>query len=74
MTTPSPYRRTLLICLAEILALAAIATFPALLPRFRGLWQLSNTEAGWISAAYFAGYMLFVPVLAGITDRVDARK
>jgi MFS family permease len=74
MPAASPYRRTLLICLAEILALAAIATFPALLPEFRGLWRLSNTQAGWISAAYFAGYMLFVPVLAGITDRVDARK
>ena len=74
MRSPSPYRHTLLLCLAEILALSAIATFPALLPEFRGLWDLSNTEAGWISAAYFGGYMLFVPTLAGMTDRVDARK
>ena len=74
MLSASPYRHTLLLCLAEILALAAIATFPALLPEFRALWGLSNTEAGWISASYFGGYMLFVPVLVGITDRIDARK
>ncbi len=74
MAPASPYRHTLVLCLAEILALAAVATFPALLPKFRKIWELSNTEAGWISAAYFGGYMLFVPALAGITDRVDARK
>lgn len=74
MPPPSPYHHTLLLCLAEILALAAIATFPALLPTFREVWQLTNTEAGWISAAYFGGYMLSVPFLAGVTDRIDARK
>lgn len=35
---------------------------------------MSHTEAGWISAAYYAGYMILVPILAGITDRMDARK
>jgi len=74
MPAASPYRTTFLLCLAEILALAAISTFPALLPNFRDLWALSNTEAGWISAAYFGGYMLSVPLLAGVTDRFDARK
>ena len=74
MSPAAPYRHTLLMCMVEILALASIATFPALLPNFRTLWGLSNTEAGWISAAYFGGYMLFVPVLAGVTDRIDARK
>jgi len=37
-------------------------------------WQLSHTQAGWISVAYYAGYMVLVPVLASITDRIDARK
>lgn len=74
MLSASPYRLTLFLCLAEILALAAIATFPALLPNFRELWTLSNTEAGWVSAAYFGGYMLSVPFLTGVTDRFDARK
>ena len=34
---------------------------------------MSNTESGWISSAYFAGYMLAVPVLGSLTDRIDAR-
>ncbi len=74
MSKTSPYRLTLLVCLAEIFGLASIAVFPALLPTFLTEWRLSHTEAGWISAAYYAGYMILVPVLAGITDRMDARK
>jgi len=72
---PNPaYRHTLTICLAEIFGLSSIAAFPALLPTFKSLWQLTNTALGSISAAYYAGYMIFVPVLAGVTDRIDARK
>ena len=74
MKTTSPYRLTVLVCLAEIFGLASIAVFPALLPTFMTEWHLSHTEAGWISAAYYAGYMVLVPVLTGITDRLDARK
>jgi len=74
MAEKSPYRLTLLVCLAEVFSLASIAAFPALLPTFQAEWNLSNTAAGWISAAYFAGYMILVPVLSGITDRVDARR
>src|SRR5210317_1603072 len=74
MRSASPYRLTLVVCLAEIFGLASIAVFPALLPTFQTEWRLSHTEAGWISAAYYAGYMILVPVLAGITDRMDARK
>jgi MFS family permease len=74
MEQTSPYRLTLLVCLAEIFGLASIAAFPALLPTFQVEWHLSNTAAGWISAAYYAGYMVLVPVLASITDRIDARK
>jgi MFS family permease len=74
MVQNSPYRLTLLVCLAEIFGLASIAVFPALLPTFQAEWKLSNTAAGWISAAYYAGYMILVPVLTSITDRVDARR
>jgi MFS family permease len=65
---------TIILCLVEILGLATFATFPALLPTFLAQWKLSNTEAGWISAVYYAGYMVAVPVLVGLTDRIDARK
>lgn len=74
MVQSSPYRLTLLVCLAEIFGLASIAVFPALLPTFQTEWSLSNTAAGWISAAYYAGYMILVPALSSITDRVDARR
>jgi MFS family permease len=62
------------ICLAQ--ATAQIGTFavPALLPTFIDLWALSNAEAGWITGIYYAGYALCVPVLASLTDRIDAKK
>jgi MFS family permease len=47
--------------------------FLALQPSLQAAWGLSNTSSGWISSAYFAGYMLAVPVLASLTDRTDAR-
>ena len=47
--------------------------FLALQPALQRDWALSNTESGWISSAYFTGYMLAVPILSSLTDRVDAR-
>lgn len=38
------------------------------------LWGLSNAQAGLLAAAYAAGYMLAVPVLSSLTDRIDARR
>src|SRR3546814_13758240 len=35
---------------------------------------MSNTEAGWISGIYYGGYVAAVPVLTGLTDRMDARR
>ena len=67
-------RVTYTLCLVEVLALVGIATFPALLPTFIGEWRLSNTDAGWITAVYYAGYMVSVPVLVSVTDRLDARR
>lgn len=70
----SPLRTTLTLCLVEILGLLGIATFPALLPSFVKAWGLSNTQAGWISSIYYAGYMISVPILVSLTDRFDARR
>ena len=68
------YRITLTLCIVEVLGLSGITTFPALLPAFQRSWQLTNTEAGWISAVYYAGYIAAVPFLAGVTDRIEARR
>lgn len=63
----------LAICLAEVLFLAPLASFSALIPGFMAAWGISNTEAGWISGAYYLGYLFTVPVLMALTDRYDAR-
>ena len=62
------------VCISEILSVAAIMYFPALLPNFQAEWALTNTEAGWISGIYFGGYAASVPILVSLTDRVDPRK
>src|SRR6266511_1836677 len=38
------------------------------------LWGLGGAEAGLMASAYAFGYMLAVPVLTTLTDRIDARK
>lgn len=70
----APLTVTLLLCGAEILGLAGLATFSALLPQFRAVWGLSNTQAGWLTGVYYAAYVIAVPVLTALTDHRDARK
>lgn len=74
MPDPSPRLLLVAVCAAEILGMAAFATFPALVPVFQPEWALSNTEVGWISGVYYAGYVVAVPVLVSLTDRMDARR
>ncbi|HVO15543.1 MAG TPA: MFS transporter [Alphaproteobacteria bacterium] len=62
------------LCVAEVLGMIGISAFAALLPTFAAEWQLTNTEAGWISGIYYAGYVVAVPLLTSLTDRVDARR
>ncbi len=69
----APLRVTLLLCGVEILGLAGLATFAALLPFFLEAWQLSNVQAGWVSAVYYGAYVAAVPLLTVLTDRRDAR-
>jgi MFS family permease len=74
LNTFSAGRTVALLCAAEALSMLGFATFPALLPLMRDVWQLSGKEAGWIAGAYFGGYMLAVPLLSSLTDRLDARR
>jgi predicted MFS family arabinose efflux permease len=48
--------------------------WPALLPEMMRRWSLSNSEAGWITAIFYAAYMVSVPVLVTLTDRLDAKR
>lgn len=67
-------RLVALVCAAQVLVQLGAFFWPALLPGMRTLWGLSNSEAGWITAAFYAAYMVSVPVLVTLTDRVDARR
>ncbi len=59
------------LCIAQVLAMTSFANFAVLLPDFMVLWDLSNTEAGWIGGIYYAGYVMAVPLLVGMTDSVE---
>ena len=50
------------------------ATFAALLPELRDLWELSNAEAGMVASAFFAGYVATVSYWTALTDRTDGRR
>lgn len=67
-------RLLFLLCLAEALSMSGFATWPGLLPQLQETWHLSGKAAGAVSGAFFAGYMLAVPILSGLTDRIDARR
>jgi predicted MFS family arabinose efflux permease len=73
MTTIRGARLVALVCTAQVLVQIGAYTWPALLPSMLPLWSLSNSEAGWITGIFYAAYMLSVPVLVTLTDRIEAR-
>ena len=63
----------ILICAAQVLVQIGAFFWPALLPGMMLLWNLSNSEAGWITAIFYGAYMLSVPLLVTLTDRLDPK-
>lgn len=63
-----------LLVAAHVVSMLGFATYAALLPELRGLWRLSNSEAGIIGGAYFAGYIATVSYWTALTDRLDPRR
>jgi predicted MFS family arabinose efflux permease len=62
-------------CLAQVGSLLPHVVVPAIMAQHLiPLWGLSSAEAGLMASAYAFGYMLSVPLLATLTDRIDARK
>jgi MFS family permease len=59
---------------AQVLTQIGAFTLPALLPGTIERWHLSATEAGWLVGIFFAAYVLAVPVLLALTDRVPVRR
>ncbi len=70
----SAIRLTALMCVAEALSMTGFACFTTLLPVLMKEWGLNNSEAGLISGVFYTGYMLAVPVLTSLTDRIDSRR
>ncbi|MEZ5854800.1 MAG: MFS transporter [Hyphomicrobiaceae bacterium] len=67
-------RLVALVCTAQVFVQLGAFFWPALLPGLLKTWQLTNSEAGWITSAFYAAYMLSVPVLVTLTDRVDPKR
>lgn len=67
-------RLVAVVCGAQILVQLGAFFWPALLPGMMVRWSLSNSEAGWITAVFYAAYMVSVPVLVTLTDRFDAKR
>jgi MFS family permease len=59
---------------AHVLSMLGFSTWPTLLPVMQPVWQLSSAQAGLVSGIFFGGYMVLVPFLSGLTDRMDARR
>jgi predicted MFS family arabinose efflux permease len=61
-------------CVGQVGNLLPHVVVPAIMAQhLMPLWKLSGSEAGMMASAYTFGYMLAVPVLATLTDRIDAR-
>src|SRR5438128_12622339 len=61
-------------CLGQVGSLLPHVVVPAIMAQhLMPLWNLSASEAGLMASAYAFGYMLAVPVLTALTDRMDAR-
>jgi len=69
----SSKRLVFVVCLAQVLVQVGAFVWPALLPDMITLWGLSNSEAGWITAMFYGAYMVSVPILVTLTDRIDAK-
>ena len=84
MNAPTPSRpptRTLsgarlvaVVCAAQVLVQLGAFFWPALLPGMMPRWGLTNSEAGWITAMFYGAYLVAVPILVTLTDRIDARR
>jgi len=69
-----PARLVAVVCAAQVLVQIGAFFWPALLPDMMRLWQLSNSQAGWVTASFYGAYMSSVPVLVTLTDRVDPKR
>jgi MFS family permease len=58
---------------AQMLVQIGAFNLPALLPAYIDQWHLTKTEAGSLVGIFYAAYVVAVPLLVALTDRVPAR-
>src|SRR5258705_3351733 len=62
-------------CVGQLGSLLPHVVVPSILAAFLiPEWHLSGAQAGFLAGSGAGGYMLTVPVLSTLTDRIDARK
>src|SRR4051794_7338114 len=74
MRVASPTQQVVLVCAAQVLVQLGANFWPALLPTLTARWSLTYSEAGWITASFYGAYIIAVPILVTLTDRVDAKR
>jgi MFS family permease len=62
------------IVVAQVLVQIGAFSLPALLPTYIDRWQLTKTEAGALVGIFYAAYVVAVPVLVALTDRIPTRR
>jgi predicted MFS family arabinose efflux permease len=62
------------VCAAQVLVQIGAFFWPALMPAVMPLWGLTNSEAGWVTAVFYLAYLLAVPLLVTLTDRIDPKR
>src|SRR6201987_6406623 len=58
---------------AQMLVQIGAFSLPALLPAYIDQWHLTKTEAGSLVGVFYAAYVVAVPLLVALTDRVPTR-
>ena len=74
MPAPGSRGYTRAIVAAQMLAQIGAFALPALLPGYIARWDLTKTEAGWLVGVFFAAYVVMVPILVALTDRLPVQR
>lgn len=61
-------------CIGQVGNLLPHVVVPAVMPQhLMPAWHLSGSQAGFMASMFAIGYMVAVPILTTLTDRIDAR-
>ena len=63
-----------LTCFIQMISMVGFAIWPIYLIDLQLQWELSNSEAGWVSGSFYIGYVVATPFLVSLTDTFDARR